>query len=112
MAGEGRGRHGNHVRGAAHPRWNGGIATSSHGYLKVQVGVDHPLADPNGYAYLHHLVICSALGRLLGPDETVDHDDENKLNNRLGNLIVRTRTSHAQRHNETRERDELGRFAS
>lgn len=70
------------------------------------------MADPNGYAYLHHLVVCSALGRLLSPAETVDHDDENKLNNRLANLIVRTQSEHAKRHNAARERDVLGRFAS
>lgn len=45
---DGRGKHGKHARGERHPRWDRGLATSSHGYLKVQVGTEHPLADPDG----------------------------------------------------------------
>lgn len=44
-----RGKHGNHPRGPAHPRWNNGRMLSDEGYVKVRVGRDHPLADPNGY---------------------------------------------------------------
>lgn len=35
------------------------------------------------------------LGRYLEPDETVDHIDENPLNNEEGNLQVLTRSGHA-----------------
>ena len=107
---DGRGRHGNHVRGSRHPRWSGGRAKSEHGYLRIFVGKAHPLADPNGYAYEHHLVVCSALGRLLAADEVVHHRNGDKLDNRLENLEVLARSEHHSLHIGTRERDDCGRL--
>jgi len=43
--------HKNTKRGADHCRWNSQQIISSHGYVKVRVGIGHQLADPNGYAY-------------------------------------------------------------
>lgn len=107
---DGRGRHHNHTRGASHPRWSEDHIISEHGYLKVRVGKDHPLADPNGYAY-EHLGVWAAAGRPLpGPDELLHHRDEDKTNNRLGNLELITRSEHAAHHNADRRRDEQGRF--
>jgi len=42
--------------GQNHGRWNTGKIVSSGGYPKIRVGKEHPLADPNGYAYEHLLV--------------------------------------------------------
>jgi len=89
-AGDMRGRHGNHARGDANAKWNKGISESSHGYLKIQVGKSHPLADPNGYAYLHHLVWVSAGNEHPDRGHVVHHEDENKHNNRLDNLEFKT----------------------
>lgn len=50
----------NRPKGPDHPRWQDGKIISSHGYVKVRVGSEHPLADPNGYAYEHLLVWVSA----------------------------------------------------
>lgn len=107
-----RGRHSNHVRGVLHYRWNDGLTRSSHGYLKVQVGRFHPMADPNGYAYLHDLVVVAAIERQLGPDEVVHHENEQTWDNRLENLKVITRSEHAQHHNAGRERNDQGQFAA
>lgn len=48
-AGDMRGRHGNHARASSNGRWNEGRIMNEDGYVKVRVGRDHPLADPNGY---------------------------------------------------------------
>ncbi len=57
---DGRGKHGHHVRGSRSHRWNDGLSRHEDGYIKVSVGKAHPLADPNGYAFLHLLVWRSA----------------------------------------------------
>lgn len=83
---------------------------SEHGYVKVRVGRVHPLADPNGYAY-EHLIVWAAAGRALpGPDELIHHIDEDKTNNRIDNLELKTRSEHAIHHNADRVRDVNGRF--
>lgn len=110
---DGRGKHGRQVRTSAHPRWNGGMTTDESGYFKIQVGIEHPLADPNGYAMLHHLVFFSAIGANsapLAPGEVIHHDDEDKQNNRWMNLFRMGRGAHNSWHNSTRARDAKGRF--
>jgi hypothetical protein len=49
---------GNHKSGPECPLWSDEKIISSHGYVKLRVGAEHPLADPNGYAY-EHLVVCA-----------------------------------------------------
>lgn len=100
-----RGRHGNHARGNEHYRWNDGRMISEHGYIKLRVGVDHPLADPNGYAY-EHLIVWASAGRPLPADnETLHHANEDKTDNRLDNLEVMVRGDHNSLHLDDRERD-------
>lgn len=104
-----RGRHGNHVRGSRHPRWNEGRMLSDHGYVKVRVGIEHPFADPNGYAYEHELVWVSAStsGRV-PPGHVIHHSNEHKTDNQLANLELLTRAEHNQHH--AHDRDAAGRF--
>lgn len=90
--------HRNASSGAKHHRWNDDRMLSSHGYVKVRVGKDHPLADPNGYAY-EHLIVWQNAGRAL-PDATqvLHHRNEDKTDNRLSNLELLTRREHASEH--------------
>lgn len=57
------------------------------GYQKIMVGVEHPMADRDGYAFLHHMVYKSA-GFDIDPSKTVGHSNGNKKDNRISNLIV------------------------
>lgn len=107
--GIGRGRHGNHLRGSAHPRWNHGQLLSTDGYVKVRAP-GHHRAGANGYAYEHDLIMEAHLGRHLLPGELVHHRDDCKSNNVLSNLQLKTRIAHGRLHAERRQRDPEGRF--
>ena len=101
----------NRPTGARNGRWNAGRMVSSHGYVKVRVGVGHPLADSKGMAY-EHRVVWAASGRPMpGPHETLHHRDGNKGNNRLDNLEVISRREHARLHAMARRRQQNGTFA-
>ena len=104
-----RGKHSNHRKGSHHPKWNERIR-SSHGYMKIRVGIKHPLADPNGYAYEHFLVWVSAGNLKPEEDETLHHRSGDKADNRLSNLMVISKGEHSRIHNAHRRRDSLGRF--
>lgn len=97
--------------GPSNGRWNGGERITHHGYVMIFVGVEHPLADVKGYAYLHLLVWAAAGRPLPGPDEELHHQDDRKTYNRLNNLEVITTAEHARRHAATKPRDGRGRFA-
>jgi hypothetical protein len=96
-----RGQHKKNLRRSQHPRWNNGIAKSSHGYLKIQVGTSHPLSDPNGYAYLHHLVWVSS-GLPFDNRFVLHHLNGDTMDNRLGNLTRITQANHVAYHNRMR----------
>ena len=75
---DGRGRHGKHRKGSEHYRWNDKRILSEHGYSKIRVGIEHPLADPNGYAYEHLMVWVSAGKPRPGPGELLHHRNHDK----------------------------------
>lgn len=102
-----RGRHGRHLRGSDHPRWNYGRMVSEHGYVKVRVGHGHPLADPNGYAYEHALVWTAAHGPVPS-GHVLHHANGDKTDNRLSNLDLLIRKEHNRHH--AAPRDDAGRF--
>ena len=67
--------------------WRGGYAVDEQGYiLKHQPG--HPQATESGYVRLHRLVMEAHLGRLLLPEEVVDHWNGDTSDNDPGNLRV------------------------
>lgn len=105
-----RGKHTNHARGTRHGRWNSGRLQSSDGYTLVRVGVEHPLADANGYAYEHAIVWVSAGFLLPGSGEVIHHRSGDKSDNRLENLEMLTRAEHNSHHNKERKRSVLGQF--
>lgn len=97
--------------GAAHPRWNPERMLSSHGYVKVRVGKEHPLADSKGMAY-EHLLVWLASGRPMPrADETLHHRSGDKRDNRIQNLACITRSAHAKLHAAERRRHTNGTFA-
>lgn len=102
--------HNNTKRGADHHRWNQGRMLSVDGYVKVRVGVEHPLADPNGYAYEHLLVWCAAGRTRPTGGELLHHINEDKTDNRLGNLELLSRCDHNALHNAERGRSANGQF--
>lgn len=81
------------------PMWRGGRITTSDGYVLICVGKEHHLADIRGYAYEHRIIAEIKLGRRLLPGEEVHHKDENKSNNRLANVVVKSsRAEHKAEH--------------
>ena len=55
----------------------------------------------------HRKIAQAAAGRPLAPNEVVDHKDEDKSNNALGNLRIDTRSRHTADHNRRRELSRL-----
>lgn len=97
-------------RGAESHRWRGGRSMHVEGYLKIFVGRDHPLGDPNGYAYEHLVVWCAAGNPRPGPDQLLHHRNERKDDNRLENLEIVSRSHHSKHHIAARQRDPSGRL--
>jgi hypothetical protein len=59
---------------------------------------EHPL-NSCGHVYLHRHKMSIKLKRWLRPEEIVHHKDGNKLNNKLNNLQILTRSEHSKEHN-------------
>lgn len=108
-AGDQRGK-GKKATGREHYRWNKGRMLSEHGYVKVRVGVEHPLSDPNGYAYEHLLVWCSAGNQRPADGEALHHKNEDKTDNRYDNLALMQRGDHNALHIAERGRRSNGQF--
>jgi hypothetical protein len=87
------------------------LVLSSHGYVKVRVGIGHPLADSKGWAY-EHLVVWMAAGRPMPrAHELLHHRNSDRADNRIGNLRKITRSKHSQLHARTAKRRADGTFA-
>lgn len=103
-----KGKHENHRRGPEHYAWTQERIVSSHGYVRLRVGKEHPLADPNGYAYEHLVVWVSAGNPRPNVSEVLHHRNECKGDNRLDNLELLTRQEHSKSHHPPKwPREEL-----
>ncbi len=102
--------------GAGNPMWKGGVTPHSEGYRYQQVGHEHPFAW-QGYVLSHRRVMEVHLREndpespflvklgdklYLSPEFLVHHDDENKANDHISNLICMTPGDHQRLHNERR----------
>jgi len=82
----------------------------SRGY-KYVYAPNHPHARGSKKLYVaeHRLVMEKKIGRYLLADEIVHHVNEDKLDNRVENLLIMTTSEHDQYHARNRKR-EGGRF--
>lgn len=81
--------------GKDHPNWRKGETITPCGYREV------PVIGYKGnhrYRSEHRTLVEQAIGRELSAKEVVHHINEDKLDNRLENLAVLTRSEHASLH--------------
>lgn len=83
---------------------------SSHGYVKIRVGIGHPLADSRGFAYEHDVIWRSAW-RLKRAAEHLHHVNGDRQDNRIGNLKLMHSGDHKAHHAKGQRRDKYGKFA-
>jgi hypothetical protein len=83
------------VRGANHACWKGGEFTDAVGYRRVYRPETH---RANKYIYEHQAVMEDHLGRSLSPSEIVHHINGDRLDNRIENLLVLSRSAHKTLH--------------
>ena len=79
------------TRGEGSVRWKGGTTISKDGYLMVYEG-----AEKKHYRPAHRLIMAAHLGRELTAAEIVHHQDGDKLNNRLENLVILPNPTHSK----------------
>lgn len=82
---------------SSHPNWQGGILY--HNGYRYKQNIKHPYATKKGYVMEHRLVMEKHLGRYLDPiKEIIHHKNENKMDNRIENLMIMTRAQHLLKH--------------
>jgi hypothetical protein len=87
-------------------RWRGGRYVDPRGYVLINVGRGHPLADCRGYAYEHRLIAYAAGQIWHGSGHVVHHLDGRKSRNDRSNLAAISPSEHASEHRGARGRFE------
>lgn len=68
------------------------------GYRYARTNPLHPRRNSKGLYPLHIVLMENKLGRLLRTNEVVHHHDENKANDDISNLRLKTRSGHSREH--------------
>jgi len=87
--------------GALNYRWKGGRRGRGDGYVLVY-SPDHPCAGRDKAILEHRLIMEQFIGRYLEPWECVHHKNGVKDDNRIENLELMNRETHARLHMEQR----------
>jgi uncharacterized protein (DUF1330 family) len=85
------------IKGREH-KWFDHKTINWAGYVEVY-SPNHPNKTQRGYVKEHRLMMEKYLGRYLLKNEDVHHINENKQDNRIGNLELLTHSEHTRRHN-------------
>lgn len=88
---------GHQNRGPNHPLWNGGVTYDGKGYKLVK-SPNHPHKNQRGYVYEHRLVMEEHMGRYLRKDEEINHINKDIKDNRIQNLEILSKSTHATKH--------------
>jgi len=84
--------------GALNPKWRGGKMVFPDGRILIYCP-NHPHTNHGGcYVFRYRLVMESSLGRFLLPGELVHHRNGDVTDDRIENLEVVSRSSHASKH--------------
>lgn len=70
------------------------------GYKYCRTNPPHPKRNSQGLYPLHRVLMENKIGTLLEPDEVVHHIDENKSNDLIENLELKTNSSHSKYHKQ------------
>lgn len=90
------------------PNWKGGQFITTNGYKMIYLP-NHPYCDKAGYYQEHrdvvekHLTQLNGIRTYLHPSIEVHHINENKLDNRIENLMPVTHLEHRQIHSKINE---------
>lgn len=88
---------------------NGYGHTKTHnlGYV-LAYAPKHPKAHKDGYVMLHTVVMERAIGRYLKDNEVVHHENHNRKDNRLENLVLMDKHEHCSMHMRERHMKRRG----
>jgi len=75
------------LSGKLHPQWKGGKRLTAKGYILIWCP-GHHRSNCQGYVFEHILVAEQILGKPLPPNAEIHHVNEDKSDNRLGNIVI------------------------
>jgi len=77
---------------------------------KGRIGIyipEHPKCNNRGYVLRYRFIMEQSIGRFLDSNELVHHKNGNKLDDRIINLDIMTRSDHAKHHDNFNHKNKL-----